>query len=81
MEYELKPKEPDKFVPRVVLEYLQDNGWIYNEGTELLIYRENAENTAPYYLASTFLFDEFLTYDDDGKNNTSKASSFRNYKE
>lgn len=67
LKYELKPKEPDKFVPRLVLEYLQDNGWIYHEGTELLIYRENTEDTAPYYLASTFLFDEFLTYDDDGE--------------
>lgn len=67
MEYELKPKEPDKFVPMWVLETLQDNGWVYNEGTELLIYHENGKNNNPFYLAEIFLTDELFVKSDDGK--------------
>lgn len=67
MEYELKPSEPDKFVPMWVLENLQDNGWVYCEGLVLLIYQENGKPNAPYYLATTFFVDELFTRELNGE--------------
>lgn len=60
IEFELKPKYPEKFTPTLVIETLQDNGWVYMEGRELLIYHEDDKMNAPYYLAKVMLFDEFL---------------------
>jgi hypothetical protein len=57
--FELKPKYPNKFIPMRGFETLQNNGWITMGGRELLIYHENYKLEAPYYLADFILFDGF----------------------
>lgn len=57
--FKFKPKYPEKFVLMWGLETSQNNDWITMGGRELLIYHEDYQSDAPYYLADYILIDGF----------------------